>query len=101
MKRVSFQGVQISAAQRRRLDQERAISGNYAQVNWDDIRAQVNGRVFVGPELPLSMRAEFQPDKESERFWRMAADFKRYGYTETQHDGTPYVGDAFGYSQTA
>lgn len=101
MRTVSFQGTQLSAGQRRRLQVERSIVANaYAPVDWDGLRQSVNARVFVGPPAPIAIRPEFQPDRQAERFWRMAADFKRYGHTDLSETGTPYVGDAFGYGQT-
>lgn len=101
MRTVSFQGTQLSAGQRRRLQVERSIVANaYAPVDWDALRQSVNARVFVGPPAPIAVRKEFQPDRQAERYWRMVADFKRYAYTELSEIGTPFVGDAFGYQLT-
>jgi hypothetical protein len=101
MRTVSFQGTQLSAGQRRRLQVERSIVANhYAPVDWDAFRDQVNSRMFVGPPAPIEIRPEFQPDRQAERFWRLAAEFKRYGYSEINQCGTPFVGDAFGCGQS-
>lgn len=100
MRTFSHQGTQLSAGQRRRLQVERSIVANhYGAVDWDALRSSVNARVFVGPPAPLAIRPEFQPDRQAERYWRLVADFKRYAYTDFSETGTPFVGDAFGYSQ--
>lgn len=93
MKRVSFQGTAMTATQRAR----RAAQAPHPTTDWDGLRAQLNARQMVGPPCPLHLREFAQPDREAERFWRMAENMKRYGYTEISETGTPFVGCAFGY----
>lgn len=100
MRTVSHQGTQLSAGQRRRLQVERSMVANhYAAVDWSGFRADLSARMFVGPPAPIATRKELQPDRQAERYWRLVADFKRYACTELSELGTPFVGDAFGYSQ--
>lgn len=102
MNRVQLQG---RAATLR--DQQRAVTARsscYGVVDFNTLRVTLNARVFVGPALPLHMRAEFKPDVVAERsrvrHWQLVAEFERYGYPELKQRGTPYVGDAFGYGQS-
>lgn len=98
MRTVSYQGTQLSAGQRHRLQVERSmVASHYMPVDWEGLRANLNARVFVGPPAPVAVCKEFQPDRQAERYWRLVADFKRYAYTELSEIGTPFVGDAFGY----
>jgi hypothetical protein len=98
MRTVSHQGMSLTAGQRRALALRAAVRpAATSQVDFDRLRAQLDSRQFVGPQTPISLRREFSDDAETARYWRMAADFKRYGYCEQRAAGTPWVGDAFGY----
>lgn len=88
-------------------DQQRAVTSranNYGTVDFQTLRSTLKGREFVGPPMPITLRADFQPDQKAERsnrlYWQMVADFNRYGYCEFKQHGTPFVGDAFGYGQS-
>lgn len=88
-------------------DQQRAAtsrSSNYGTVDFDTLRESFSAREFVGPPLPLRMRADFQPevveDRARIRHWKLVAEFDRYGYCEFKQHGTPFVGDAFGFGQS-
>lgn len=88
-------------------DQQRAgmarSSNGYSAVDFNELRDVINSRQFVGPPTPLWLRPEFQPDVKADRdrtrYWKLVADFDRYGYCEFKQHGTPFVGDAFGYGQ--
>lgn len=88
-------------------DQQRSVtarSSSYGGVDFNSLRQTLNAREFVGPPLPLHMRADFKPDVVAERarvrHWQLVADFDRYGYCEFKQRGTPFVGDAFGFGQS-
>lgn len=88
-------------------DKQRALtsrSSSYGAVDFDALREVIDSRQFIGPETPLSLRPEFQPDvkaeRESVRHWQLVAEFKRYGIPEFKQHGTPFVGDAFGHGHS-
>ncbi len=57
-------------------------------------------REFVGPPTPVHILISRLPvGWGTERHWRIADDFKRYGKVVESESGAPYVGDAFGYGQ--
>ena len=91
MRTVSFQGTAVTPAQRAR----RAAQKPYASVDWNALRETLKSREFVGPKSP----AVIPEDVKDERYWKLVANFKRYGYIEIQQSGTPFVGSAFGYHE--
>ena len=102
MRKVSLQGRAPTLR-----DQQRAFtsrSSNYGSVDFEALRKSFSAREFVGPPLPLHMRSDFQPDVVEERarnrHWQQAYDISRYGKSQVNQHGTPFVGDAFGYGQS-
>jgi hypothetical protein len=91
MRTVSFQGTALSSNQRARV----AAQKPYATVDWDSLRETLKSREFVGPKAPVVIPDEVKDDW----YWKLAANFKRYGYIEIQQSGTPFVGSAFGYER--
>jgi hypothetical protein len=88
-------------------DQQRAVTSranNYGTVDFETLRSTLKGREFVGPPMPITLRADFQPDQKAERssrlYWQMVADMRRFGHCEFSETGTPFVGDAFGFGQS-
>lgn len=90
MKRVSHQGLQLSASQRRRLTLQKLVQPAAYRVA--DPQA-LNDRfpVFVGPYAPPVIDHEL----EMQAYWRMAHQFERFGrlVEEESFTGTPFCGD--------
>lgn len=90
MKRVSHQGLQLSASQRRRMALNQLVKPAAYKVA--DAQA-LNDRfpVFVGPYAPPVI----DHDRETRAFWRMANQFEKYGHlvVEESFRGAPFCGD--------
>jgi len=88
-------------------DHHRAIAArpsSYGNVDFEALRSTFAAREFVGPMLPAHMHRQMQPDavadRDSRLYWKLAADFKRFGRVDFSSTGTPWVGDAFGFGQS-
>ncbi|MFI8610705.1 hypothetical protein ACIGFL_20685 [Pseudomonas sp. NPDC077649] len=91
MKRVSHQGMSLSASQRRRLELERAMRpGNYAEPDWPALRERFP--VLVGPPAP---RPKLTAQQDDSAYWSMVDSFEKYGrlVTEESFTGAPFCGD--------
>lgn len=90
MKRVSHQGIQLSASQRRQLSLIKLVNpGVYRLSNAQELNERFP--VFVGPYAPPVIDHE----RESRAYWLMAENFKRYGrlVAEESFIGAPFCGD--------
>lgn len=86
MRTVSFQGIQLSASERARAA----------------LQASLRSSIVANPallEMPAVQPAPYESreDRERRRYWEIVAEFKRFARTEILSDGTPWVGDAFGF----
>lgn len=91
MKRISFQGTQLSASQRRRLELERSMRpGAYAQADWEALNERFP--VLVGPPAP---RAVLTAQQDHKAYWAMVDSFEKYGrlVSEESFTGAPFCGD--------
>ena len=94
MRKISQQGLHLTANQRARLQRERALfPSQYQAADFQVMKAQLDSRVFVGPPTPMHLRKEAAPDREAERFWRMSREFEQYGRIDCDEHGTPFIGD--------
>lgn len=80
MRTVSHQGMSLSSSERRSLAMRQQVRAATASTLLQDIDRQFQAT-----------------DWESVRYWDTVANFKRYGFAETNRRGTPFVGDAFGF----
>lgn len=91
LRKVSQQGMKLSAGQRRRLELERSMRpGAYASADWDALRERFP--VFVGPPAP---RAKLSLQQDDSAYWAMVDSFEKYGrlVSEESFTGAPYCGD--------
>jgi len=95
LRKVSHQGMSLSASQRRRLEQQRALSANrYQGTDWDALRDRFNQPVSYSDSRE-SLPLPYDP------YWLLVDSMKKYGreIPEESFTGTPWLGAAFGYSQ--
>lgn len=95
IRKVSQQGMSLSASQRRRLEQQRSLtSSRYQGTDWDALRERFN------QPAPYANTREALP-LPCDPYWLLVDSMKKYGreIPEESFTGTPWLGAAFGYSQ--
>lgn len=90
MKRVSSQGLQLSASQRRRLALQKLVKPTAFRVA-DPADLEQRFPAFVGPYAPHVPDL----DAEARAYWRLVRDFQRFGrlIPEESFRGAPFCGD--------
>lgn len=67
-----------------------------------DAMAALRRSITTNPalrEIPAAdaLVVESREDREARRYWERVTEFKRFGRTDFYAEGTPFVGDAFGF----
>lgn len=96
MRTVSHQGSQLSASERRTMAMRASVRAALSSVDPEQPRTDLTQQ-FVGPATPRHVLISRVPeDWETTRYWKLVADFKRYGQCEYQAKGTPWLGEVLG-----
>lgn len=97
LRKVSHQGMTLSASQRRRLALQQLVKPAAYRVA--DAQ-ELNDRfpVMFGPPKP---RAPVPKPERDHAYWSLVDSFQKYGrlIPEESFTGTPWLGAAFGYPQ--
>lgn len=97
IRKVSQQGMSLSASQRRRLALQQLVRpAAYKIADPDELNARFP--LVVGPPKPPAPLPV--PDRDN-GYWLLVDSFKKYGrlIPEDSFTGTPWLGAAFGYPQ--
>lgn len=97
IRKVSQQGISLSASQRRRLSLQQLVRpAAYRVADPYDLSSRFP--VLVGPPAP---RPPLPVPARDNAYWLLVDSFKRYGrfIPEDSFTGTPWLGAAFGYPE--